>query len=41
VAVRSTGDRLIGSLGSNSADGMDVVLLGLLCVVYVMTSATS
>ena len=30
---RFASDRLLGSLGSNSAAGMDVLLLGLLCVV--------
>jgi len=38
---RSAGDRFLGSLVSNSAKGMVILLLGLFCVLYETTSATS
>jgi hypothetical protein len=45
LAVRSKSsvdDHLItGTAGPNAADGMDVCLLWLLCVLYVVASATS
>ena len=38
---RSAGDRFLGLLGSNSAEGMAILLLGLLCVLYEAASATA